>query len=442
MYIRFIMILTKNEILSSTAFIIRKGMVAHMEINNPPSIGIAANIARLRKKQGLSQAALAEMLYVSNKTVSKWERGAGYPEITQLVRLSSLLGVTIDNLVKGEKHGITVAGNLLTDTVKLIDAYPEKGMLSNISLISRAVGGCVPNTLIDLAKIDRTLTLSALGRTGDDEAGKYVLSELQKNGIDISALKTSHTASTGFSDVMTLTGTGERTFFHHRGANSEFSPEDINVSSLSCRMLHIGYILLLDRFDEEDPEYGTVMARFLKNVQEAGILTSIDVVSDQCSRFREKVIPALKYTDNAVMNEIEACGVSGMEPRDKNGSLKLENIEKTAAAIMDCGVGQRVIIHAPEAGFILNRSGKFTVVPSIKHPAGYIKGTVGAGDAFCAGCLYGIYNGLSDEEILEFASGAAACNLAAEDSVSGMQSKDYIIELLKKSEKKELPLSV
>ena len=38
---------------------------------------------------------------------------------------------------------------------------------------------------------------------------------------------------------------------------------------------------------------------------------------------------------------------------------------------------------------------------------------------------------MSDREILEFASGAAACNLAAEDSVSGMRSKDEILEFIK-----------
>ena len=59
-----------------------------------------------------------------------------------------------------------------------------------------------------------------------------------------------------------------------------------------------------------------------------------------------------------------------------------------------------------------------------------IKGTVGAGDSFAAGCLYGIYNGFTDAEILEFASGAAACNLAAEDSVSGMRDAGYIRGLI------------
>jgi sugar/nucleoside kinase (ribokinase family) len=203
-------------------------------------------------------------------------------------------------------------------------------------------------------------------------------------------------------------------------------------------MLHIGYILLLDKFDARDDEYGTVMARFLKEVRDAGIKTSIDVVSDSGDRFSEMVIPALKFTDNAIMNEIEGCGVLRIEPRDENGRIIIDNIKKAMEHIMSCGVSERVILHCPEAGFILNRDGEFTVVPSIILPAGYIKGTVGAGDAFCAGCLYGIYNGMSDKEILEFASGAAVCNLTAEDSVSGMKSRDEIIKIINGCQRQNL----
>ena len=155
-----------------------------------------------------------------------------------------------------------------------------------------------------------------------------------------------------------------------------------------------------------------------------------DLVSDSGGGFAEKVIPALRYTDNAFMNEIEACGISGLPPRDENGKLLVENIRQTMEQIMAEGVGARVIVHCPEAGFCLNKNGEFTVVPSLKLPKGYIKGTVGAGDSFAAGCLYGIYNGFTDAEILEFASGAAACNLAAEDSVSGMRDAGYIRGLI------------
>ena len=401
-------------------------------------LSMGANIARLRQKQGLTQTELAERLCVSNKTVSKWERGLGYPEITQLPVLAHLLGTTVDHLLMGERHGIAIAGNILTDCVKQIDFYPKNGMLSNIHSISMAVGGSVPNTGIDLAKIDPKLKISALGRVGKDNGGQYVIGELVKNGIDVSGVITSPTSPTSFSDVMNVISTGERTFFHYRGANAEFSPSDVNLSLLSCKMLHIGYILLLDRFDEVDAEHGTVMASFLKRAQAEGIETSIDVVSDSGGGFAEKVIPALRYTDNAFMNEIEGSGVSGIPARDRNGALLLENIRTTMEIILSKGVKRRVILHAPEAGFCLNRNGDFCVVPSLKLPRGYIKGAVGAGDAFCAGCLYAIYHGYDDRSMLEFASGAAACNLSAEDSVSGMRDKNSILELIKTHERMTL----
>ncbi len=406
--------------------------------NRKPDIHISRNISRLRRKMGLTQTELAERLYVSNKTVSKWERGAGYPETPQLVRLADLFGVTLDTLIRGDKNGIAVAGNILTDEVKIIESFPEKGMLVNITAMSRAVGGSVPNTLISLAKIDPTLPLSALGKRGDDEGGRYAQSELQRCGVDTSGVLVDPTSPTGFSDVMTLRDTGERTFFHNRGANAKFVPEDIRLDSLNCRMLHVAYIHLLDGFDAPDPEYGTTLARFLKAAQEEGILTSIDVVSSLNERFAEVVEAALPYTDNAIMNEIEACGVSGLSPRDSEGRLLIHNVRATMELLMSRGVGQRVIVHCPEAGFCLSRDGEFTAVPSLKLPAGYIKGTVGAGDAFCAGCLYGICNGYTDAEILEFASGAAACNLAAEDSVSGMKDAGYIRELIASCGKVEM----
>jgi sugar/nucleoside kinase (ribokinase family) len=404
-------------------------------IKEDTDFDIGANIARLRKKQGLTQSQLANMLCVSNKTVSKWERGVGYPEITQLFTLSRILGTTVDTLMMRERYGITVAGTLVYDRIKLINSYPKMNMQSIISSVSHGVGGGVPNVSIDLAKIDRSLNVGAVGRVGNDSDGRYLIDEIRQSGVDASGIIISKTAGTSFTDVMTVEQTGERTFFHYNGANSEFCESDVDISTLDSKMVHVAYVLMLDALDEKDDEYGTVMARFLKNLQSAGILTSIDVVSDNRGLFAEKVIPALRYTDNAIMNEIESCGVSGLAPRDENGKIIIENIKKTMEIIMEKGVSQRVIVHCPEVGFCLNKAGEFTVVPSIKLPKGYIKGAVGAGDAFCAGCLYGIYKGFDDKTILEFASGAACCNLSHVDSVSGMRDKDYIFDFISKHER-------
>jgi sugar/nucleoside kinase (ribokinase family) len=56
--------------------------------------------------------------------------------------------------------------------------------------------------------------------------------------------------------------------------------------------------------------------------------------------------------------------------------------------------------------------------------------SVVAGDALCAGCLYGMYHQFSGKSLLEFAS-AAACNLFAVNSVNVMRSKDEILKMEK-----------
>ena len=60
-----------------------------------------ALIAERRKALGLTQKELAEQLLVSDKAVSKWETGAGYPEVTLLPLLAQALGITVDELLAG-----------------------------------------------------------------------------------------------------------------------------------------------------------------------------------------------------------------------------------------------------------------------------------------------------------------------------------------------------
>ena len=333
------------------------------------------------------------------------------------------------------RTGICVAGNIVVDTIKKIDAYPDMGMLGNIKSVERAVGGCVPNTGISLAKMNTGIPLSGIGRMGDDDGGQFILNALRDHGINTDRIQVEKGGITGFSDVMTKITTGERAFFHCRGENALFDPDDVDVENLDCRILHTAYILLLDKFDEADSEYGTRMARYLHRAQAAGIETSIDVVSDESGLFREKVLPALKYADYAIMNEIEGCNVSGLPARDENGRLIEENIEKTLRMFIEAGVKKRAVIHCPEAGFCVEADGTYTRAPSLKLPKGYIKGSVGAGDAFCAGCLAAIYKGESAKDMLMFAAAAAAANLSEADSISGMKDEKELKKMVLEWEK-------
>ena len=56
-----------------------------------------------RRAKAMTQQDLADQLGVSNKTVSRWESGGGYPDVPLLVPLARALGVTVDDLLDGEK---------------------------------------------------------------------------------------------------------------------------------------------------------------------------------------------------------------------------------------------------------------------------------------------------------------------------------------------------
>lgn len=65
-------------------------------------------LQELRKQKGLTQEALAEALYVSRTTISKWESGRGYPSIDSLKAMAKFFSVTIDALLSGEE-ALTIA---------------------------------------------------------------------------------------------------------------------------------------------------------------------------------------------------------------------------------------------------------------------------------------------------------------------------------------------
>lgn len=64
---------------------------------------VAKNITELRIHNNMTQMELAEKLNYSDKTISKWERAESSPDISVLVEISDLFGVTLDSLVRSEK---------------------------------------------------------------------------------------------------------------------------------------------------------------------------------------------------------------------------------------------------------------------------------------------------------------------------------------------------
>ena len=327
------------------------------------------------------------------------------------------------------KKGICCAGNMIVDITYPIETWPNQSELTHITDgIQSSTGGSVCNTISDLARLDPSMPLVASGFAGHDAEGDFMLQELGKYpNIDLGMVK--RTGRTSFTAVMSNNQTKERTFFVHAGANAGYGEDDIDWDKLDVDIFHIGYILLLPHLDEPDEEYGTKMARLLHRAQKKGMKTSIDVVSETGDRFARLVKPALRYTDYCVINELEAQQTTGIPLRAEDGKLIMENMKPALVALKGLGVAQWAVIHCPEVGCGINEKGEYFEVPSLKLPKGYIKGTVGAGDAFCAGILYAAYKEMSMPEALKLGACSAAASLSEVSASDGVKTAEEVLKL-------------
>ena len=90
-----------------------------------------AFVAEIRKERGLTQSELAKKLSVTNKAVSRWETGAGFPDINTLEPLAEALGVSVMELIRSERKpegGLTDedAEKALSDTIELANLRRDR----------------------------------------------------------------------------------------------------------------------------------------------------------------------------------------------------------------------------------------------------------------------------------------------------------------------------
>lgn len=330
------------------------------------------------------------------------------------------------------RSGILAGGNWIIDQVKMIDVFPQREQLANIKGQSEGTGGAPFNVVVDLAKMGAPFPLSGAGLVGKDALGQEILDICKRHKIDTRQIAQTTKGPTSYTDVMTEIGNGRRTFFHNRGANALWDGSDLNFTKTKARIFHLGYLLLLDALDAPDKDLGTKAARLLSKAQEAGIKTSVDVVSEDSDRFAKVVGPALKFTDYCILNEIEAGKTAGFKIRDAEGRLDTVSLRHAAGALLQLGVKEVVVIHFPEGAFARTRKGEDFWQSSLNLPPKYIAGTAGAGDAFCAGVLYGLHEAWDLKKCLLTGVCAAAASLSHPTCTEGMRDLSACLALAKK----------
>lgn len=326
-----------------------------------------------------------------------------------------------------QRSGILAAGNWIVDQVKIIDQYPTQDALANILEQRVANGGSPYNVLKDMALMKVGFPLEGIGLIGNDSLGDFIMEDCSRYGIDLTGLRRTSDAATSYTDVMTVRGTGRRTFFHNRGANALLKPDHLDALKHSrARIFHMGYLLLLDGMDHLDPFGRTGASYVLEQATKLGFKTSADLVSESSDRFRKIVPASLPHLDYLFLNEYEAERLTDI-PISVGDSVDLEKAEDAAIELLKAGVREWVILHFQRGAMAINRQTGTVYQPAVKIPSALIAGAAGAGDAFAAGVLTGLHDQLPMQEALRLGvSVAASCLFESTCSASILPMQDAL----------------
>lgn len=289
--------------------------------------------------------------------------------------------------------GIVVADHLCTP----IDRLPSAGELVMADDLVLNIGGCASNAAMDLARLG--VRTSVCGRVGNDAFGKFVADSLTERGVDCGALAVDPTLATSQTLIVNVKGQ-DRRFVHCFGANRSLSAEDIGAAlTPSTRVLYVGGYLILPGID------AYALAEVFRQARVQGTITVLDVATPGPGAYVGRLAPVLRETDVFLPNIDEADLILG-EP----DPLRQADLFRAMGA-------RRVIITRGEHGSVaVSESGRVRVGA---FPVDFVDGS-GGGDAFDAGYITGLLEGLDEIGCLTLASAVGASCVRAIGTTAGV----------------------
>lgn len=319
------------------------------------------------------------------------------------------------------RRGIACAGCWTLDRISLIDDWPAEEGLAHVIETERQGGGSAHNVGIDLTCLDPALPVEAYGLVGDDADGHFLVDAAREAGLDVGGLACIDGAVTAYTEVMTVRGTGRRTFFHRPGANDEVTPARLDVTVGNARIVHLGLLGLHATLDRPNADGRNGWSEVLERAQAAGLRTNIELVSIDPARNRELVAPCLPYLDYLIVNDQE-IGALADRRTVGDGRTDADECRLAAREVLERGAMALVVVHWPGGAIACRRDGETVTRPANAVDAADIRSSVGAGDAFAAGMLYALHEHWSLDDALELAHAAAMMSLRVRAAVGGVES--------------------
>ena len=175
-------------------------------------------------------------------------------------------------------------------------------------------------------------------------------------------------------------------------------------------ILHFGGSLVLPGID------GEPTADLLRYAQTNGVMTFLDTVWDDTGSWMKLLKPSLPYVDYFIPSLPEAQAIVG-----------LQEPQEVARALLEHGPGVVGLKMGPDGCLVMNRDGE-----SIRYPAFDVQvvDATGAGDAFAAGFIAGVWLGWPLEKTVRFASAVGALCVTGVGASGGVRSLQETLQFM------------
>jgi sugar/nucleoside kinase (ribokinase family) len=300
-----------------------------------------------------------------------------------------------------EKKPIICLGILVADIVgRPLRNVPDPGRLVLVDEMSLHTGGCAINTSTALARLG--LPVEVIGKIGSDSFGDFVLTALAERKIGTRGIMRDREVGTSATMVM-VAPDGERRFVHYIGANARLTLDDIDLSMVEAgSILHIGGSLVMPGID------GKPTAELLHHARTAGVTTFLDTVWDDTGRWMDILAPCLPEIDYFVPSLPEGQALTG-----------LDDPAEVARALLECGVQTVGLKLGADGCLVMSGDGQAIRLPAFQVD---VVDATGAGDAFAAGFIAGVWQGWQLEKTARFANAVGALCVTGLGASGGVRS--------------------
>jgi sugar/nucleoside kinase (ribokinase family) len=287
--------------------------------------------------------------------------------------------------------------------------WPEYGGAVNSETTDLVLGGMALNTAVSIAKIGKT-PVGLISCLGHDVGGQVLTKGLTELNIDISHMCYTDKANTGNAICFIHPG-GERSFVLCMAANNYLGEDNVDFDALEeGDYLHIGGAMIMDQTKGED------LACILKRAKERKVTISVDTCWDGTNQWASILAPCLPYCDIFFTNQEEGILYSGKK-----------TLEEALAYYASFGPQVIVVKMGKQGAYI--QSEEFTGLEPI-FKVDTVDAT-GAGDAFDAGFLIGMFNHWPMEQSAVFASAVGAKCVTAFGATTGVAGYGETLQLIK-----------